>query len=330
MASSLKYVFSKLKFQSTDQKGTRTLESPVSSSKVKDREVGGTPRTSSSDEALPNEDDRLMSKNRQRKHAQKQNQKDRLEANATREAEIAERRRQRDAKAACEEPAEVYDRYGLLPAKQSNDRKHRKRANICDMSLKNLGQEIAMEARVYASRKMSAKLVFIVLRQQTNTIQGVLEEQTGSVTEHFVRWAEHLPIETIDLVTGIIQDPQQRVKGSSVHDVEISIQELHVVSCVTEQLAFNLHEATFSMQHPNDRNRHITQRTRLANRIIDLRTSHSLAIFRINSRICNLFRRYLDSQGFIEIHTPKLQAGATESGSSVFQVEYFGRPAFLA
>ncbi|KAL8723634.1 MAG: hypothetical protein Q9225_000077 [Loekoesia sp. 1 TL-2023] len=83
-------------------------------------------------------------------------------------------------------------------------------------------------------------------------------------------------------------------------------------------------------RHEDSRNQHISQRTRLANRIIDLRTSPSLAIFRINSGICGLFRSDLNSQGFMEIHTPKLQGGAIESGSSVFQVEYFGRPAFLA
>ncbi len=69
---------------------------------------------------------------------------------------------------------------------------------------------------------------------------------------------------------------------------------------------------------------------RLNNRIIDLRTGPSQAIFRIQSGICNLFRTYLDDQGFIEIHTPKLQGGATESGSTVFELNYFGRPAFLA
>ena len=41
-------------------------------------------------------------------------------------------------------------------------------------------------------------------------------------------------------------------------------------------------------------------------------------------------RQALDEQGFIEIHTPKLQGGATESGASVFKVEYFSRGAFLA
>ena len=74
----------------------------------------------------------------------------------------------------------------------------------------------------------------------------------------------------------------------------------------------------------------LPQNFRLSNRIVDLRTASSQSIFRVQSGICNIFRSYLDSQGFLEIHTPKLQAGATESGASVFEVKYFGRPAFLA
>ena len=42
------------------------------------------------------------------------------------------------------------------------------------------------------------------------------------------------------------------------------------------------------------------------------------------------FRQALDRQGFIEIQTPKLVGSATESGASVFTVDYFGRPAYLA
>jgi nondiscriminating aspartyl-tRNA synthetase len=76
--------------------------------------------------------------------------------------------------------------------------------------------------------------------------------------------------------------------------------------------------------------RSLPQRVRLNNRIIDLRTGPAQAIFRIQAGICNLFRTYLDGQGFMEIHTPKLQGGATESGATVFEVNYFGRPAFLA
>jgi nondiscriminating aspartyl-tRNA synthetase len=42
------------------------------------------------------------------------------------------------------------------------------------------------------------------------------------------------------------------------------------------------------------------------------------------------FRAALDELGFTEIRTPKLVSSATESGATVFGVDYFGRPAFLA
>lgn len=42
------------------------------------------------------------------------------------------------------------------------------------------------------------------------------------------------------------------------------------------------------------------------------------------------FRRTLDAAGFTEVQTPKLVESATESGSTVFPVDYFGRPAYLA
>lgn len=36
------------------------------------------------------------------------------------------------------------------------------------------------------------------------------------------------------------------------------------------------------------------------------------------------------NQGFVEIHSPKLLAGASEGGSEVFMTDYFGQPACLA
>src|SRR5437899_5310564 len=42
------------------------------------------------------------------------------------------------------------------------------------------------------------------------------------------------------------------------------------------------------------------------------------------------FRAVLDELGFTEIQTPKLVSSATESGATVFGVDYFGRPAYLA
>lgn len=46
--------------------------------------------------------------------------------------------------------------------------------------------------------------------------------------------------------------------------------------------------------------------------------------------MCALFRESLSSQGFQEIHTPKLIGGSSEGGSNVFTLDYFDRPACLA
>lgn len=63
--------------------------------------------------------------------------------------------------------------------------------------------------------------------------------------------------------------------------------------------------------------------TRLNNRVVDLRTQTNQAVFKIQAAIGDLFREFLSSKGFVEIHSPKLQGSATESGATVFKVNYF-------
>ena len=64
--------------------------------------------------------------------------------------------------------------------------------------------------------------------------------------------------------------------------------------------------------------------------IFDLQTPASQAIFRIHAGVCDIFRNTLNSIGFTEIQSSKFQGCVTESGASVFKVDYFRRPAFLA
>ena len=74
----------------------------------------------------------------------------------------------------------------------------------------------------------------------------------------------------------------------------------------------------------------VKMKTRLDNRVMDLRVPTTQAIFKIQSGVCHLFREYLDSKGFTEIHTPKLIAGASEGGANVFKMKYFETDACLA
>ena len=53
----------------------------------------------------------------------------------------------------------------------------------------------------------------------------------------------------------------------------------------------------------------VNQDTRLDNRVIDLRTQTNQALFRVEAGVCKYFREYLEKQGFVEIHTPKIISG---------------------
>ncbi|KAK5075439.1 aspartate--tRNA ligase dps1 [Lithohypha guttulata] len=229
------------------------------------------------------------------------------------------------------DPPEIRKHYGKLPLMQSvpPSRADHERAekwwHLRDMTPEKAGQEVVFRGRIHVIRQMSSKLAFIVFREGITTIQGVLRAKEGGVSENMVRFAEHMRPGTLVLAKGLLKQAEQRVKLTSIHDVEIELVDLHIETARTVPVPFSVYEAE---QASKDHT--ISDRVRLSNRILDLRTPTSQGIFRVQSSVCRFFREYLDEQHFIEIHTPKLQGGATEGGSEVFKLNYFGRPAFLA
>ncbi|MFA4662134.1 aspartate--tRNA(Asn) ligase [Pyrococcus kukulkanii] len=70
--------------------------------------------------------------------------------------------------------------------------------------------------------------------------------------------------------------------------------------------------------------------TRLDNRFMDVRNPKVMAIFKIRSNVFRAVREFFYNEGFIEIHTPKIIATATEGGTELFPMRYFENDAFLA
>ncbi len=70
--------------------------------------------------------------------------------------------------------------------------------------------------------------------------------------------------------------------------------------------------------------------TRLDNRFMDVRRPEVMAIFKIRSSVFKAVRDFFHENGFIEIHTPKIIATATEGGTELFPMKYFEKDAFLA
>lgn len=295
---------------------------------LRDRDYG-----SSSDDASEDSSAGTMSKNQQKRLARRQRRSERTRASEDQTSVTSEQRRNDISASSQQETPEMKARYGELPLMQSRDRQREKRDRLEDISKDSVGKEVTFTARLHIVRRMSAKLVFLVFRQQVFTFQGVMHEKPGVTSMAMIHWAEHLRLGSIVRVRGRIQAPDVPVLGCTIHDVELAVDDIHVVVRREDPVPFSVYEAeirSVEEDRVEGRRSRIPDRTRLANRVLDLRTPTSQSIFRLQSAICNLFRVALDDQGFIEIHTPKLQGSATESGASVFELQYFGRNAFLA
>jgi nondiscriminating aspartyl-tRNA synthetase len=70
--------------------------------------------------------------------------------------------------------------------------------------------------------------------------------------------------------------------------------------------------------------------TQLDHAALALRHPTRATALRVAAAATAGFRQALDRQRFVEIHTPKVVASATESGANVFQLDWFGTPAYLA
>jgi len=69
---------------------------------------------------------------------------------------------------------------------------------------------------------------------------------------------------------------------------------------------------------------------RINYRYVDLRVPENLAIFKVRSKIVRAVTDFFDSNGFVNINTPKIVVNGVESGSELFTVDYFGKKAYLS
>ncbi|KAM1882134.1 hypothetical protein ACFX13_003667 [Malus domestica] len=123
--------------------------------------------------------------------------------------------------------------------------------------------------------------------------------------------------------------------GLGGNKVEVQVRKLYCVSKAAI-LPINIEDAALSdveiekaLQAEETLVR-VNQDTHLNNRVLDLRTLANQGIFRIQSQVGNIFRQFLISEGFFEIHSPKLIAGSSEGGAVVFRLNYKGQDACLA
>lgn len=124
---------------------------------------------------------------------------------------------------------------------------------------------------------------------------------------------------------------REPVESATAKEIEIQVEQIHTVSAADLLLPFQIEDASRpDAEEENPDMPTVGMDHRLNFRWIDTRTAANQAIFRIQHGVAHLFREFLDQRGFVEIHTPKLLGGASESGSSVFTLQYFDQLGCLA
>jgi nondiscriminating aspartyl-tRNA synthetase len=170
-----------------------------------------------------------------------------------------------------------------------------------------VGERVQVMGWLYNLRRLG-RVNFLILRDRTGLIQAVIDrEELGRL--------DGLQLESVLAITGAV------VKAPSVAlGVELQEVKVQVISPVRETLPFELNKPQLSATLP----------VFLDHAVVGHRHPLQRAMLRIASGIVAGFRKALDAQGFTEIFSPKIVASATESGTNVFQIDYFGQPAFLA
>jgi aspartyl-tRNA synthetase len=154
-------------------------------------------------------------------------------------------------------------------------------------------------------------IAFIQLRDRTGVLQvTVIKKEHG---EEFFKNLTTLPRESVIMVKGKVQPNNQVASG-----FEIWPQDMKVLGPAKTPLPLGVIDKVDADMD-----------TRLDSRFIDLRKEDVSAVFKIRSTILNACREVFKKEGFLEVHTPKIVATATEGGTALFEATYFEKKAFL-
>ena len=115
--------------------------------------------------------------------------------------------------------------YGPLPLNQSQARPRIQRDQIASLSTR-IGEQVVLRARVQTSRAQGNKMVFLNLRQRTDSIQALLVVAEGKVSKQMVKWAAGLSDESIVLIEGVVEKTAEPIKSATVSDAEIQVSKV--------------------------------------------------------------------------------------------------------
>ena len=173
------------------------------------------------------------------------------------------------------------------------------------------GQDATLFGWVQEIRDLGA-LRFVILQDREGTIQiTVLKKKVSS---EVLSKSDSLQKRYSIGVKGVVKKTDMTPRG-----VEVIPKEIRILSTASPQLPIDITGKTPA-----------NLEVRLDARALDLCQEKNIAAFKIQHAALATIREFLFERGFLEVHTPRIIASATEGGAALFSIDYFQRKAYLA
>lgn len=179
------------------------------------------------------------------------------------------------------------------------------------VTIKNIGKwnekKVTLKGWLY-NRRSSGKIQFLILRDGTGFIQGVMVKAETDPQQYEL--AATIPQESSLEAIGTVKEDSRSPLG-----YELLIEKISLISEAQDYpISLKEHGVDFLLDH-----RHLW-----------MRTPRQVAIMHIRNTVVKAIRDWLDSQDFSLVDAPILTPAACEGTTTLFETEYFGDTAYLS
>jgi len=172
---------------------------------------------------------------------------------------------------------------------------------------KHDGNDVTLNGWVYIVRSIG-KIWFLILRDGTGMLQCVVVK--NDVDADTFNKKELLTQESSVTVTGVVRIDKRAVGG-----VELGVKSIKIHQIAEEYpISPKEHGTAFLMD-----NRHLW-----------IRSTKQHAILKVRHQIVKASRDFFDNNDFVLFDSPMLTANAAEGTTSLFNVDYYDRTAYLS
>jgi asparaginyl-tRNA synthetase len=167
------------------------------------------------------------------------------------------------------------------------------------------GESVELKGWIYRTRTVGGK-VFVVVRDSTGILQTTIARD--SVPADDFAAAEKALIESAVVVRGIVTADKRAPGGYEVRAAAFRVVHFAEKFPIQEDLS---EEFLLDVRH------------------LWIRSQRMTTIFRVRHTVFEAVHEYFRGQGFWEVSPPMITPAGSEGGATLFEIDYFGRKAYL-